>query len=1027
MNSPIRALLAFIMLVVAFATTGGAQAADTWLPKSEFRSDRAVYLDPTLSNHSQFPVSLNGLETKLQSLNSTHGLKFYFVMTQQGTEQNPTSDKFAVWKLDQFVASVQSKLPADDYVVVLLVRSSADPNKFSFAANGGNRLQEYGLTGSFFSGSQSPLGANQRIYLPNDPAGFGNAVAIGINKAVTEHFDAIKRQEQWRQQQAENERQEGIRRAEQRRLQAIEDQRLAAEAAERNEAIRFYLMVGGPPGTIAIILLIMFIAHRSRKAATDKLVASWRERMTASSTNYQRLETGYFGFLTHQAEWQKKFKGSTAAKFKVAVTDFANYSARQLAANRRYLEAEKLASGARFPFALFGTFSKVSALLTQNSIKITGQELPLEMATLYGGLVEEKEYKPEEVLAEMEQLFDKTNKALAAIKGAFDGAAQNKKDIEVLDQSVVGIQPDLQAVGLNFEPYAATYKSLVEGKNAFLTILDSDPLDAFAGSEKVEAGFEALKASLLRAISIQKSFADTEKAISKVTQRVASVRGQTVDYKYALTGKETRELASGANYLLNEENGNPDNILAEANDHFAKARTACLQGELDKASDEKSKAENFATDANTLVDTIFAAKALVEKQLVPVRTSLGKLQGDIPGATTAVTALKAEFLTKNFAGEPEKLDNANAVSDSTEAELAKVKKAYEEQRYLAARKRLETVGGNIQSATDDLVEIHTRLAKLRELRSHSRNIVKQSADLSAALATKLETNSFTTSEATDQAYKRQMPVLGIQQIDVVKDITDWPAAADNADKLLAALKAVDKAIDDEKAQYQNAVAAVDNLSAAINDAASYVRNGDTRRPAKDALAAANDSLAAVQTSIKRAKSDWASIARKANEAKSKATEAKSLAIADKEKADAARSAISSARSNISSTPTSYQRGVTADLSGAWSQLRTAESSLGSGNYEQAISQARSASSAADSAQRAAEARVAAIIAEEERRRREEERREEERRAAARRAAEAAAAAAEASRRRSSDDSFSGGGRSGGGSSGGGRSGGGGDF
>lgn len=1026
MNNPIKALLAFILMVVAFATAGGAQAADTWLPKSEFRSDRAVYLDPILSNHSQFPVSLNGLEAKLQALNSTHGLKYYFVMTQQGTEQNPTSDKFAVWKLDQFVAMVQSKLPADDYAVILLVRSSADPSKFSFAANGGNRLQQYGLTGSFFSGSGSPLSVNQRIYLPNDPAGFGNAVATGINRAVTEHFDAIKRQEARRLQQIEDDKQAAIRQAEQRRLQVIEDARLAEEAVKRNEAIRFNLMIFGPPGTIAVILLILFFVYRSRKAATDKLVASWRERMTASSTNYQRLESGYFGFLQHQAAWQEKFKGTTAAKFKTAVTDFANYSARQLAANRRFQEAEKLAQGARYPFALFGTFSKVNALLTQTSIKITGQELPLEMASLYGGLVEEKEYTPAEVLAEMEQLFDKTNKALAAIKGAFDGAAQNKKDIDVLDASVVALKPELQSVGLNFDPYETTYKGLTEGKTAFIAILDSNPLDAFAGSEQVEAGFEALKTSLLRAIGIQKSFADTEKAIGKSTTRVATVRGQAVDYKYALTGKEARELASGATFLLNEENGNPDNLLAEANDHFTKAKAACLAGELDKAADEKAMAEKSATDANALVDTILAAKAFVEKQLVPVRTSLGKLQGDIPGATTAVTALKAEFLAKNFPGEPEKLDNANAVSDSTEAELAKVKKAYEEQRYLAARKRLETVGGNIQSATDDLVEIHTRLAKLRELRSHSRNIVKQSADLSAALATKLETNSFTTSEATDLAYKRQMPVLGIQQIDVVKDITDWPAAADNADKLLAALKAVDKAIDDEKAQYQNAVSAVDKLSAAINDAASYVRDGDTRRPAKDALAAANDSLAAVQSSIKRAKSDWASIARKANEAKSKATEAKSLAIADKEKADAARSAISSARSNINSTPTSYQRGVTADLSGAWSQLRSAESSLSSGNYEQAISQARNASSAADSAQRAAEARVAAIIAEEERRRREEERREEERRAAARRAAEAAAAAAAASRR-NNDDGFSGGGRSGGGQSGGGRSGGGGDF
>lgn len=1022
MNNTFKALIALFLMVVSFATTGGAQAADTWLPRSEFRSDRAVYLDPDLANHSNYPVSLSGLETKLQSLGSTHGLKFYFVMTEQGTESNPTSGKFAVWKLDSFVAMVQSRLPADDYVVVLLVRSSSDPSKFSFAANGGNRLQQFGLTGSFFGGSSSPLMSAQRTYLPNDPAGFANSVAVGVNQAITSHLASVKRQEEWRLQQIENDKQNAIRLAEQRRLQSIEDARLAEEAAERDANMRFWLMVGGPPGALLVVLIIMFVVFRSRKAAADKLVASWRERMIASSTNYQRLESGYFGFLTHQAEWQKKFKGTTAAKFKVAVTDFANYSARQLAANRRFEEAEKLANGASFPFALFGTFSKVHSLLTETEIKITGQELPLEMATLYGGLVEEKTYKPEEVLSEMEQLFDKTNKALAAIKGAFDGAAQNKKDIEVLDANVVKIKPDLEGVGLNFDPYAATYKSLIDGKNAFLAILDSDPLDAFTGSEKVEAGFEALKASLLRAISIQQSFSGTEQSIGKSTQRVATVRGQAVEYRYALTGNEARELASGANYILNEDGGNPDNLLADANDHFAKAKKACLAGELDKADDEKKKAEKAAADANALVDAIFAAKALVEKQLVPVRSSLGKLQGDIPGATTAVTELKAEFLGKNFPGEPEKLDYANKISDSTEAELAKVKKAYEEQRFLAARKRLETVGGNIQSATDDLVEIHTRLGQLRQFRLHSRKVVQQASDLSGALSTKLSSNSFTTSETTDQAYQRQQPVLANQKADVAKDITDWPAAADSADKMLAALKAVDKAIDDEKAQHANAVSAIDALSAAINDASSYVRGSDTRRPAKDALSGASDSLAAVQTSIKRAKSDWASIARRANESKSKAAEAKRLAIADKEAADSARSAISSARSNIGSTPTSYDRGVHADLSGAWSQLRQAEQALGSGNYEQAVRQARSASSAADDAESSARARVDAILAEEARQRRlEEERRE----AAARAAAAAAAAAAEASRRSSED--FSSSQRSGGGDSPSGRSGGGGDF
>ncbi|MBZ0189985.1 MAG: hypothetical protein K8F91_27320, partial [Candidatus Obscuribacterales bacterium] len=143
------AVLAIVFLAGVFATPALAQSSQTWLPDREFNPDQAVYLDPGLKNHPRYPVSVNGLEAKLQAEGKTHGLKYYFVLSEQGPESNPTSDKFAVWKLDQFAAMVASKLPADDYVLILLIRSNADPNKFSYAANGGNRLQQYGLTGSY--------------------------------------------------------------------------------------------------------------------------------------------------------------------------------------------------------------------------------------------------------------------------------------------------------------------------------------------------------------------------------------------------------------------------------------------------------------------------------------------------------------------------------------------------------------------------------------------------------------------------------------------------------------------------------------------------------------------------------------------------------------------------------------------------------------------------------------------------------------------------------------------------------------
>ena len=1061
----LNAVLAVFVLLLAMALPAAAQAATTWLPSAQsFDPNKAVYLDPALANHPTYPVSLNGLEAKLRDESRAHGLKFYFVMTELGDDasQKPSNYRnFAVWKLDLFAQMVASKIPQDKYVLVLLVRKNDDPNKFSYAVNGGSQLQEVGLTGSFFNNT-SILDNARNMHLPNDPIGFADKVAAGINQAIDNHYAELKRQEEWRKQEAERQRLEQIRRAEEERQRVIEEARKAEEWARTRAEMEKNARIFGPPVGMLIIGGIFLFLFGRRKGALSKLVETWREKITTSSEMHSKLIKGYFGFLEHQLEWEQKFKGTTAVKFKAAVTNFVNYNARQTAANRRFQDAEKRAQSVGYPFIILGAVAAVSLavmnllqiealywlgvvggiagfiglgvwslkrvaaiqwLLTDQVIVITGEELPLELATAFGGLVKKEEFKPGTVLEDIETLFDVTNKGLAEIKNAFEGADQNKKDIEALEATVTELQGKMTTIGLTFDPYTLRYDQLKQGVAAFLAILDENPLDAFKGSEEVEAGYEALKADLVRAIAIQESFADTTRAIGKAQERVTGLRAQTVDYRYALTGSEARNLAAGGNYVLNEEGANPDKIIAEASGHFDKAKKAVLAGKLDVASDEKALAEKASAEAIALVEDILAAKTLVEKQVVPVRSKLDKLQSDIPAAEKAVTELKAEFLAKNFPGEPEKVDTANKVADSTNAELAKVKKAYDEQRYLAARKLLTTLGDNIQHSIDAMVEVHSRLAKLRDLKKHARDTVARATQLAAALADKLETNAFTTAAETDQAYARQTPVLKTQQTDVAKDITDWVVAASNADTLEAALKAVDKAIDEQKAQHANAVSAISALGGAITDALGDVRHTDTRQPAKSKLSEAQTVLATVEGAVKKAKSDWAVIARKANDAKSMATEAKRLARADQDAADTARSAISSARSNIRGTRTSFDHGVTASMSSANSLLGQAERELAAGNYENATSTAKRASSAADQAEREALARVAAIVAELERQRRERERREREERerreAAERRRREESSS--------SSGGGFSSGGRSGGGFSSGGRSGGGGDF
>src|SRR5262249_43134138 len=148
-------------------------------------------------------------------------------------------------------------------------------------------------------------------------------------------------------------------------------------------------------GILAFIILLTWLIlryFRERKKA-QKAIADWRENMDSANQHYMQLNDGYMGFLKDQGNWSEKFKGETLKRFKAAATDLAEFTARQNTANRLADEADKHAKRCYWPFV--SGYRKAQALLTSEEIVITGKELPLEMSTLFGGLVAKTTYEPD--------------------------------------------------------------------------------------------------------------------------------------------------------------------------------------------------------------------------------------------------------------------------------------------------------------------------------------------------------------------------------------------------------------------------------------------------------------------------------------------------------------------------------------------------------------------------------------------------------------------------------------------------------
>lgn len=1031
-----------LLLLAALAMPAFSQSQSSWLPN--FDRNTHVYVDPALKNHPSYPVDFSGMSSEIRKLSGSHKLEVYVVATERSFDPNR---KIAIEIADDLVArwSGRSDFPRDDYLVIVWVRQASDPNKGSVAAYAGNKLQGYGFNASRMSDRvNGPVTPALKQFMPRDPEQALLQVVRNVNNGVDSTIaarqqaerDRIARAEQAerdriaRAEQAERDRIESAQRAERDRIEA---ERRAVENAERARQMQTIAMYGIPSALVIGLLLFLTLRFRRARARASEVLEKSRAELQNAGHWYVQLEEAYLGFLKRQENWQKRFdpKGRTAKQFSEAVRWYAELTTRKLAAADMFARAEAAFNSARWPIS--SGFEKAIAILTVEEITVSEKNLSIEEAELFKGLVLETKYAPAELLADMEALFSKTNKALAEIKKAFEGAAQNRQDIAALLSAVEELKGKLSEVGLSFEPYKDRFARISADRDAILALIDKDPLAAFSGSEEVEKEAGVLKSEIEHAIKLAGSMVEAEKQWKAACDRIAEVRAQTCVFAYP-EGKSDK---AEENFLLQESGANPDEPAAESRRLLDEAISALKQGKLALAEEKKTASGISAAEAIAIVNEVIEAKAYVEKQVNAVRNNLARLQAELPPAGKQVDTLKADYLAKNYAGEPEKFESATSVSNKTEAELAKTRKAYFEQSFVGARRLLANVGSEIQASREKLVEIATKLKYLNERRDYARQAVHYCGEFASGLKGLLEKTAFTSSKNTEESYKRLLPVLAAQKTDVAKQVTDWPAACEAAEKLANDFKRIAAAIEDEKKAYEIAGSRIEAVRAAVNSAASVVAQADTRNAARRKLEEARQVLSQLESEYKVARSDWNALARKAETQKNVASEAQKLAETDQRLAREARSQISEVESRIRALAVrsfvqtvswgGYSQvvslGTVLDLSEANRYAGEASGNLRNRDYEGAIEAARRADKAADSAESWANAQLA-LMAQElisrwqaEERRKEEERRQREEEERRRREEEERRQREEDERRRR-DDNNSGGGNYGGGGSGG---------
>ena len=994
-----HAVFVMVMLLAALIVPATAQAQQqAWLPS--FDASTHVYVDPALENNRTYPVDFRGMEREVKDLQKKHGLEVFIVAVERDYDINNSNLVIARDVVDDLIPrwSSRSGFPGNDFMVVVWVRNSGNPNKGSVAAYAGPKMASYGYDRARLSDKvNGPVTPALKQFMPANP----HQALLQVVRNANDGIDRVIAQ-----------REQDVRNAEANERARIENERLAAERAERDRVenerriledaenakqMQMYAAVGIPSVLVIGLFVFLFFRLRNAKAKAAAAIKEAEEKFEKSNANYIELETEFKSFLRAQGtDWKTKFKNKTLKRYTEAVGFWANLSAQNEVAKELIASAKTELAKANI-FSIAGAVKALALLTTEQAI-VTGDKIPVEDRDYYGSEVSETPLLPEQLFASMADLFSKTGQALKSIRDSFRGAEKNRGEIEAITKAVDELRASIKDKGLDFGPYEVRYQKIKADQKAFLDILASDPLSAFSDSETVEHEAEELKADIEHALKLKDQLTGTEAELTKARKRAEDVRAQAVGYAYP----EKADVPDGAaqKFLLNEAGANPNAKLDEAAQHLADAHKALLAADLKKAETEKAYSSAASAAAIAVVETVLAAKAAVEKSVPGVRSNLARLTGELPASQKDVDALKSGYLAKNFVGEPEKLVRAKKVSDETAAELDKVRIAYFEQRFVAARSLMEGAGRDVQNSRNGLVEIASRLKKLGELKDHARSVVKVCDEQTVpALRAKLEVNSFTTSKQTDSAFAAQLPVLRNQKADVAKDITDWPLAAEQADKLAAELKKVDGAIDSEKRDHQVAGERIEQVRQAVNTASQYVNHPDVRSPARQKLDDSNRVLAELDANYRIAKSDWQDLARKAESKKTVADEARRLAETDRSLAQSARNELGEVESHVRSIEVrswvqtaswgGYSRVLTinivVDLSEAKRWLGTASSQIRNRDYEDARRSVQNAESAADRAEQWANAQLALAVqeqirewqrieAEKERQRQEEERR-----------------------------------------------------
>jgi uncharacterized membrane protein YgcG len=653
---------ALIMGAILLFATGLANAQVDNLVFPAFDVNQSVYVARDLSTPgyqvdvTALPRQLDAAASSLRSSSgrTAHVYEVFVKEPASGIQGDKQGGLAAQTIVNTWSTKAAGRFPADDFVLLVMVRRNDNPNQWYVGARVGSAYAQY-ITlpqiGQVLGGNIATLRAGNYV-------DYSVASVNGLVQKIGTTASSVAANSRSAPPQASvPSRAPSIAPA----VVVRESPGTAGSSLPWGTILVFLILIG-----LAVFVFVRLSAASRLRAQLDAALAKTAKQLANLNGCKEYVQANFDGL--EKGDKVYAVKSVSATSYAAAIATWAQFFAHVKAVKARQAEIDAKVK-AVIPVLNISPLKDALALATTTPVVITGKELSADEITLESGLVRQEQFTFLQLADMMGAEFVTVKSTLTKLRDAVRTSVANSKLIKTGLEEVATAKDSLDAAQVSFSHFQDQYGVLLATVDPLLTRIGVDPLGALDDSWTTKAKVESLKDSITQVLELKKQVAEVEATVDVARQAVVAKRSQTVDFIYASLEQPRYADVLPPTYSLTESGGNPNEALAQASSAVNLMSQALSDGRVVDAAAAKTAALEAAAAVKTILESVALAKAMVER--------------DAP-------TLKAEF-----DGEPG---------------FAAIGKAYATQDFLAAAqfveafKQFDALAGSYRKVGDALIK-----------------------------------------------------------------------------------------------------------------------------------------------------------------------------------------------------------------------------------------------------------------------------------------------------------------------------------